>query len=81
MDKKKILAIQGSFRNNGITAAMLDYAVEEAKKAGYDVEYIRLHDCKIGYCRGCRKCFETGECVFKDDDMTLISGSIKNAIS
>ncbi|MCR4717531.1 MAG: flavodoxin family protein [Lachnospiraceae bacterium] len=79
MDKKKILAIQGSFRNNGITSTMLDYAVEESKKAGHEVQYIKLHDMNIGYCKGCRKCFETGECVFKDDDMTQISESIKDA--
>ena len=79
MDKKKILAIQGSFRDNGITSAMLNYAVEESKKAGYDVEYIRLHDHRIEYCKGCRKCFETGECIIKDDDMTQISKSIKDA--
>ena len=37
------LAIQGSFRDNGITSAMLNYTVEESKKAGYDVEYIRVN--------------------------------------
>ena len=79
MEKKKILAIQGSFRNNGITSAMLNYAVEESKRAGYDVEYIRLHEHRIEYCKGCRKCFETGECIFKDDDMPQISKSIKEA--
>jgi len=76
---KKILAIQGSFRNNGVTSDMLKTAVDEAKKAGHEAEYIRLHDMKIGYCKGCRKCFETGECVFKDDDMVRISKSIKDA--
>ena len=79
MDKKKILAIQGSFRNNGITSTMLNYAVEESIKAGYDVEYIRLHDHRIECCKGCRRCFEDGECIFKDDDMMQISKSIKDA--
>jgi multimeric flavodoxin WrbA len=58
---------------------MLKYAVDESQKAGYDVEYIRLHDHRIEYCKGCRKCFETGECIIKDDDMTQISKSIKDA--
>ena len=79
MKNKKILAIQGSYKNNGVTTTMLTHAVEESKKAGYEVEYIRLHDHTISYCRGCRKCFETGECVVKDDDMSWISKSIKNA--
>ena len=79
MMNKKILAIQGSFRNNGVTTSMLDQAVKESKKAGYEVEYIRLYDHTIGYCKGCRRCFETGECVVKDDDMAWISESIKSA--
>lgn len=79
MSKRKILAIQGSFRNNGITSSMLDRACEEAEKAGHYVERIRLHDCNISFCKGCRKCFETGECVFKNDDMVHIAESIKKA--
>jgi putative NADPH-quinone reductase len=79
MMNKKILAIQGSFRNNGVTSSMLDQAVKESKKAGYEVEYIRLHELTIGFCKGCRRCFETGECVVKDDDMAWISESIKSA--
>ena len=79
MSKRKILAIQGSFRNNGITSSMLDRACEEAEKAGHYVERIRLHDCNISFCKGCRKCFETGECVFKNDDMVRIAESIKKA--
>jgi len=79
MNKRKILAIQGSFRNNGITSSMLDHACEEAEKAGHYVERIRLHDCNIAFCKGCRKCFETGECVFKNDDMVRIAESIKKS--
>lgn len=76
---KKILAIQGSFRENGMTTTMLKYAVEEAKKARHDVEYINLHKCNINPCKGCRKCFETAECVFKNDNMVKIAASIKQA--
>ena len=36
-------AIQGNFRDNSITSVMPNYAVEESKKAGYDVEYIRVN--------------------------------------
>lgn len=79
MKPRRILAIQGSYRNEGITSTMLHYACDEAKKAGYDVEYIRLRDKTISYCKGCRKCFETGECIIKNDDMASISNSIKEA--
>jgi multimeric flavodoxin WrbA len=37
LSKKKVLAIQGSFKENGITTTMLKYAVKEAEKAGNDI--------------------------------------------
>ena len=77
--KKKVLAIQGSFRENGFTTAMLKYAVKEAEKNGNDVEYINLHNSNINYCKGCRKCFETARCVFTGDDMDHIAESIRQA--
>ncbi|MBR5349088.1 MAG: flavodoxin family protein [Lachnospiraceae bacterium] len=77
--KKKVLALQGSFRENGLTSTMLKYAVREAEAAGHDVEYINLHKCKINYCKGCRKCFETAKCIFTDDDLVQIAESIKQA--
>jgi len=77
--KKKVLAIQGSFKENGVTTTMLKYAVKEAENAGNDIEYINLHKCNINYCKGCRKCFETAKCVFMDDDMNRISDSIRQA--
>ena len=78
-EKRKVLAIQGSFRENGLTTGMLKQAAKEAEKAGHNVEYINLHKCNIKPCKGCRKCFETAECIFKDDDMVHIAESIKQA--
>ena len=77
--KRSVLAIQGSFRNNGLTSSMLKFAAEEAKKAGHDVEYINLFDLNVKFCRGCRKCFESAECVIRDDDMAQIANLIKKA--
>ena len=44
----KIIAIQGSYRDNGITTMMLKYAVEKAKAQDNEVTYIKLHENKIG---------------------------------
>ena len=79
MDKKKIVAIQGSFRNNGMTSAMLKFAVEKAKEIGHEVLYINLFDKKIEYCRGCRKCLETADCIFTNDDFKEVAAAIKAA--
>ena len=43
MSSKKVLAILGSPRADGVTAAMLDYSIREAEKAGYIVSKIKLY--------------------------------------
>lgn len=75
----KVLAIQGSYRNTGKTTAMLKYATDLAEKCGHEVTYINLFEKKIDYCRGCRKCLKTAECVFKNDDMPEMTQLIKEA--
>lgn len=75
----KIVAIQGSYRENGVTTSMLRYAVDKVVGLGHQVTYINLFDKKIDFCKGCRKCLETEECVFKKDDMPEITRQIKNA--
>lgn len=62
---KKIIAIQGSYRSGGKTTTMLKYAVEKTKAQNIEVTYINLHEKNIEYCKGCRKCFDSAECVFK----------------
>lgn len=75
----KIIAIQGSYRDNGITTMMLKYAVEKTKAQDNEVTYIKLHEKKIEYCKGCRKCFDSAECFFKNDDLHEVAHAIKEA--
>jgi len=77
MNPKRALAILGSPHPNGITATMLNYAVCKAEEAGYSVEKINLYEKEISYCKGCRVCLSTKECVQKDDIQeisTLLKG-------
>lgn len=71
MAEKKILAILGSPHTNGMTAAMLDYAVRSAEKKGYAVIKINLYEKNISFCTGCRACVNTKTCIQKDDKMKL----------
>ena len=77
--KGKAVALQGSFRNTGVTTTLLKYASEKLASVGYEVEYINLHEKNIEYCKGCRKCLKTCECIFKSDDMIEITNKIKEA--
>lgn len=67
----KIIAINGSPRRNGNTAALLHKALEGAAAAGANTEYVDLY--KLNY-KGCLSCFyckrkdkEHGTCIVKDD--------------
>ena len=76
---KKIVAIQGSYRKNGKTTPMLQYAVKQAEKLGHEVTYINLFEKNIEYCRGCRLCTQPRECIFKNDDIPEITKVVKEA--
>ena len=75
----KILAIVGSCRKNGNTDQLVDMVRkglnEEAERAAValEVETLHLADRPIGFCRGCRACFDRGEesCPVKDDLLSI----------
>jgi multimeric flavodoxin WrbA len=71
----KILIIIGSHRRNGNTDQIIDLIKQnlqvEAEKTGIplELETIYLSRQEIGFCRGCRMCYDRGEfhCPMKDD--------------
>lgn len=65
--KGKVLAILGSPHTNGATKNMLDYAMRTMQQKGYTVDYIHLYEKNIAYCKGCRSCMESQNCVIQDD--------------
>lgn len=62
-----VLGISTSPRVNGNTDLLLHRALEGARSADADTEYINLSDYKIGLCTECNVCYQTGECKLKDD--------------
>jgi len=67
MQNPKIVAIYGSPRRKGNTAALLKKAIEGARAAGSEVEEIVLRDRKISPCLEIYGCLQAGECAIKDD--------------
>jgi multimeric flavodoxin WrbA len=75
----KVIAIVGSYRKKGNTARTVAKIGAElaaqAAAAGEDCEFetIYLGEQNIGFCRGCRVCFDRGEerCPLKDDLLPL----------
>ena len=66
-----VLAINGSYRDDGITDQAVEAALAAAAEAGAEVEHIRLREFPIEFCLNCRACTQElgdapGKCVHDD---------------
>jgi multimeric flavodoxin WrbA len=62
----KVLMVNGSPHAKGNTYIALHEAEEEFKRNGVDVQMLNIGMKDIRGCIACRKCAETGKCVFDD---------------
>lgn len=67
----KILLMNMSPKNYGATQEILK-TLQGAAPEGVQTELVCLGDQNIGYCKGCKACYETRECVVQDDMRTLM---------
>jgi multimeric flavodoxin WrbA len=75
----KILILVGSHRRNGNTDQILGLIKEhleleaEEHQTALEVESVYLGQPQLGFCRGCRICFDRGEehCPVKDDLLAI----------
>lgn len=82
-EKRKILAINGSYRDGGITDQAVTGVLEELQAMGVEVEHWTLRDHPIEFCLNCRQCMQQpgkapGWCVL-DDGMTELVHKIEDA--
>ena len=73
----KILAINGSYRDDGITDQVVETMAEALQVAGAEVEIILLREYPIEFCLNCRECTQQpgeapGKCVQHDGLQELI---------
>jgi multimeric flavodoxin WrbA len=73
----KILAINGSYRDDGITDQTVEALAQAIEAAGAEVEIILLREYPIEFCLNCRACTQQpgaapGECVHHDGMQELI---------
>ena len=62
----KVLLVNGSARANGCTHAALTEVARALGEEGIETEQIFIGNQPLPDCIGCRKCRETGSCVFDD---------------
>ena len=56
----------------GATAEIVSIIAEQLS-ARYDVRTVCIDDYRIGFCRGCRNCHTTAECIQHDDADLLMN--------
>ena len=75
---KNIVIINSSPRKDGNSEILAKSFADGAKEAGNNVEFIKIREKRINYCRGCYACRQLGKC-FQDDDMNDIVKKLVNA--
>lgn len=73
----RLLAVNGSYRENGAIDQALAVATEAASAAGASIDVVNLRDFPIAFCRNCRHCTQVpgdapGDCVHQDGMRALI---------
>lgn len=76
-EQRKILAINGSYRDGGATDQAVASILEDLEILGADVEQITLRDYPIQFCLNCRECMQQpgdapGRCVLNDGMAELV---------
>lgn len=62
----KVLLVNGSSRKNGCTQAALSEVARALNEEGVETENFFIGNEALPDCIACRKCRETGRCVFND---------------
>lgn len=73
----RILGINGSYRDDGVTDQTVAAMMEHARRAGAQVETVFLRDYPIEFCLNCRECMQVpgdapGVCVHRDGMQALV---------
>lgn len=75
---KQIVAINGSYRDDGTIDQAVNAVAVAARQAGANVEVILLRDTPIEFCLNCRECTQAageapGQCVQHDGMQELVA--------
>lgn len=63
----KVLLVNGSPHSKGCTWVALNELAGQLEKAGIETKFMHIGNKAIRGCIDCRKCAETGYCIFTDD--------------
>lgn len=83
MNRTRILVINGSYRDDGVTDQVVEAATHALRDSGAEVETVLLREQPIEFCLNCRECTQQpgdapGKCVL-DDGMQALIDKIEQA--
>lgn len=73
----KLLGIVGSPRKGGNTETIMKEALKAGAQEGAETRMVYLVDFNLKPCDGCRTCFQTQDCVIKDDAEKLFKKMVE----
>ena len=65
-DEMKVLLVNGSPHKSGCTNRALEEVAATLQKEGIETEMFWIGNKPIGGCIACKRCIQTGKCVFDD---------------
>lgn len=73
----RVLSINGSYRDDGITDQAMQLVTEALRRSGAEIETVLLRDYPIEFCLNCRACTQEpgdapGRCVHEDGMRDLV---------
>lgn len=68
----KVTCIVGSPSTNGSCAYLVETLIKGINNPAVAVKNYFIGNLKMNYCFGCKKCYESGECVQNDDVKNVI---------
>ncbi len=68
----KVTCIVGSPDSKGSCAHLIDTLIGGIGNSTVDVKKYNISEIKMNYCYGCKRCYESGECVQNDDVKSII---------
>lgn len=74
----KIVIINGSPRDKGLTSDILHCIEKRLLQRGAEIRFFDLSKLDMKQCKGCCACYKTGNCIYNDDAEKL-SEEIANA--
>ncbi|MBD5132808.1 MAG: flavodoxin family protein [Clostridiales bacterium] len=76
----KITCINGSARNNGSCAYLIDSFIGGFAENDTNIVKYCVGDADLHFCKGCKKCYIDGKCVQNDDAQKIVEDILSSDI-